>query len=44
MIMPVLFGEGLRFSEHLGAEQLNLGKVETLETSDQVDIRYCVVK
>jgi dihydrofolate reductase len=43
-IMPVLLGEGLRFFEHLGTEQIELEKVKVLESGDRTDLRFRVVK
>jgi dihydrofolate reductase len=43
-IIPVLLGEGLRFFEHLGIEQIELEKIEVIESPGRTDLRFRVVK
>jgi dihydrofolate reductase len=43
-IVPVFFGEGLRFLENLGDRTLELETVKVMESPGRIDIRYRVVK
>ena len=43
-IVPVLFGEGLRFLENLGARPLDLETIKVMKSPGRTDIRYRVVK
>ena len=43
-IMPVFFGEGLRFFEHLADEQVKLEKVKVVENGPRTDLIFRVVK
>jgi dihydrofolate reductase len=43
-IVPVLFGEGLRFLEHLGPEPVELERTRVTETPADTDIRFRVKK
>lgn len=43
-IVPVLLGDGLRFFEHLGSEQVELERMEIIESPTRTDIRFRVVK
>jgi dihydrofolate reductase len=42
-IVPVLFGDGLRFFEHLSDEKLQLETIKVLESPGRTDIRFRVV-
>jgi dihydrofolate reductase len=39
-IMPVILGEGLRFFELIGAEQIQLEKIRVYQAPDRTDIRF----
>jgi dihydrofolate reductase len=43
-LVPVLLGEGLRFFEHLGTEQIELERIRVIESPGRTDIRFRVVK
>ena len=43
-IVPVLLGDGLRFFDHLDAEQIELERIKTTESPGRTDIRFRVVK
>ena len=43
-IVPVLLGDGLRFFDHLAAEQIELERIKTTESPGRTDIRFRVVK
>jgi len=43
-IMPVLLGKGLRFFEHLENEQIELEKMDIMESAERTDLRFRVVK
>jgi dihydrofolate reductase len=43
-IVPVLLGEGLRFFEHLGDEQIELERIRVLESPGRTDVLFRVVK
>jgi dihydrofolate reductase len=43
-IVPVLFGEGLRFFENLGDRPLELETIKVMKSPGRTDIRYRVVK
>jgi dihydrofolate reductase len=43
-IVPVLFGEGLRFLDQLGSERLELERTRVTETPADTDIRFRVKK
>ena len=43
-IVPVIFGEGLRFLENLGSQPLRLETVKVMESAGRTDIRYRVIK
>jgi dihydrofolate reductase len=43
-IMPILLGEGLRFFEHINAEEIQLKKIRVLETPDRTDLVFHVIK
>ena len=43
-IVPVLFGEGLRFFDNLGAEQTELERIRVLESPTRTDILFRVVQ
>ncbi|RNF39328.1 dihydrofolate reductase family protein [Planococcus salinus] len=42
-IAPILLGEGLRFFEHLDDLEIQLEKLRTIETNQQVEIWYKVI-
>ena len=43
-IVPILLGEGLRFFEHLGSEQIELERMRILESPTRTDLWFRVVK
>ena len=43
-IVPILLGEGLRFFEHLGSEQIELERTRVIESPGRTDMRFRVVK
>ncbi len=43
-IMPVLFGDGLRFFENLGRDQPRLETIKVLESDGRTDITFRVIK
>jgi len=43
-IIPVLFGDGLRFFERISNENIDLELVSILESPSRIDIRFRVVK
>jgi dihydrofolate reductase len=43
-IMPILLGEGLRFFEHINADEIQLIKIRVLETPDRSDLVFRVIK
>jgi len=43
-IVPVLFGQGLRFFEHLDDLQIDLEYVKTLESPGRVDLIFRIIK
>ncbi len=43
-IMPVLLGDGLRFFQNVAPEDVQLEKVEVIESGTRTDIRFRVVK
>lgn len=43
-VMPLLLGEGLRLFEHIGAQQIQLEKIEVIESAARIDLRFRVVK
>ncbi|HSJ38723.1 MAG TPA: dihydrofolate reductase family protein [Planococcus sp. (in: firmicutes)] len=43
-IAPILLGKGLRFFDHLENVEIGLEKVRTIETSQQVEIWYKVLR
>jgi dihydrofolate reductase len=43
-IVPVLLGDGLRFFEHLGSEQIELEKMKVIESPTRTDLWFRIVK
>ena len=43
-LVPVLFGDGTRMFEHLGAEHINLEPIEVIETRAATHLRFRIVK
>jgi dihydrofolate reductase len=43
-IVPILLGEGLRFFEHLGREQIELESMKVIESPTRTDLWFRVVK
>jgi dihydrofolate reductase len=43
-IVPILLGEGLRFFEHLGGEQIELERTRIIESPTRTDLWFRVVK
>ena len=43
-IVPILLGEGLRFFEHLGSEQMELERTRVFESPTRTDLWFRVVK
>ena len=43
-IVPILLGEGLRFFEHSGTQQIELERTRVFESPGRIDIRFRVVK
>jgi dihydrofolate reductase len=44
LLVPVLFGEGLHFFDHLGPEHLELERTRVREYPDFTDLRFRVIK
>ena len=43
-IVPVLLGEGLRFFEHIGPEQVQIERIKVIESPGRTDLRFRVLK
>ncbi len=43
-LMPILLGEGLRFFEQMGVEQIQLEKIDVKQTPTRIDLRFRIVK